>query len=255
MLAFSDNQIQNRPTLVLLHGFCETKEVFNPMIEYLGNEFRIISFDLSGFGQSSVVPTITLAEMAKRIKDSLSQIIAQPFFIMGHSMGAYVSLAFYDQFPFDVLGIGMLHSSIYADSEERKLQRQEVIQFIKTHGKEKYLMSFIPGLFSNKIRSSNEIEYAIELGKSSTEEGIIAGIHAMMQREDFQDKIINWDIPFFWAIGKNDALIPEKLMFEMIAKTKKSKMCYLEESGHNGMLEEPQKLAESINHFINFYAN
>lgn len=39
---------------------------------------------------------------------------------MGHSMGGYITMAMVEKYPGDLDAIGLIHSSSYADDEERK---------------------------------------------------------------------------------------------------------------------------------------
>ena len=50
----------NLPALVLVHGYPDNQEVWEPIIEHLANDYFIVTYDVRGAGQSSI---------PKRIKD------------------------------------------------------------------------------------------------------------------------------------------------------------------------------------------
>ena len=47
--------------------------------------------------------------------------------MIGHSMGGYITLAFAEKFPEKLKGLGLFHSTAYADSEEKKVGREKRI--------------------------------------------------------------------------------------------------------------------------------
>ena len=69
--------------------------------------------------------------------------------IIGHSMGGYIALAFAEKYPDLLNGLGLFHSTAYADDEVKKETRRKGIEFIKNNGVELFLKSTTPNLFSN----------------------------------------------------------------------------------------------------------
>jgi pimeloyl-ACP methyl ester carboxylesterase len=59
--------------------------------------------------------------------------------MIGHSMGGYITLAFAEKFPGELKGLGLFHSTVYADDEEKKGVRLKNIEFIKKYGSAKFL--------------------------------------------------------------------------------------------------------------------
>ena len=44
---------RSRPTIVLVHGYPDTKEVWAPVIERLATDFHVVAYDVRGAGASS----------------------------------------------------------------------------------------------------------------------------------------------------------------------------------------------------------
>ncbi len=82
--------------------------------------------------------------------------------------------------------------------------------------------------------------------KSGPQKGIIEAVKAMMTRKNQEAYLMHTDLLVFFAVGKFDALIPETDMLKQASNCKQAEICYLELSGHCGMLEEPEKLSSSI---------
>lgn len=64
----------------------------------------------------------------------LDQLNISRCLVAGHSMGGYVALAMADLYPERISGLSLVHSSSYADDDERKVKRDQVLNFIAENG-------------------------------------------------------------------------------------------------------------------------
>jgi pimeloyl-ACP methyl ester carboxylesterase len=88
-------------TVVLLHGFCLTKDSWTIPIDHLihqyGDSIRIISYDHRGHGNSADAPmrTYRIDRLVADLADLLTALgVAGPLTLAGHSMGGMVALAY-----------------------------------------------------------------------------------------------------------------------------------------------------------------
>jgi pimeloyl-ACP methyl ester carboxylesterase len=88
-------------TVVLLHGFCLTKDSWTIPIDHLlhqyGDSIRIISYDHRGHGDSAAASmhTYHIDRLAADLADLLAALgVAGPLTLAGHSMGGMVALAY-----------------------------------------------------------------------------------------------------------------------------------------------------------------
>jgi len=88
-------------TIVLLHGFCLTKDTWTIPIDHLlhryGDSIRIISYDHRGHGDSAAAPmhTYRIDRLAADLADLLAALgVAGPLTLAGHSMGGMAALAY-----------------------------------------------------------------------------------------------------------------------------------------------------------------
>lgn len=96
--------------VVLLHGFCETKELWQDFIPVLAQNYRVIAPDLTGFGESEklVEEGITIAKMATQVYDLLQFLGVSKCTLIGHSLGGYVGLAFAKQYGNNTTGVRII---------------------------------------------------------------------------------------------------------------------------------------------------
>ncbi len=250
MLHYQYTNNNNAETIVFLHGFCENFYIFDNQTQYLKSYFNILCIDLPGFGKSQIINNITLPAMANEVSLVLSSLSINKCFMFGHSMGGYVTLAFVNQFSYKLKGFGLIHSTAKKDSFERLAKRKQLINFIQKHGTAPFYKTFFPDLFYNKELNKSVIEKLINNNLNDKKIGVVEAIKAMMMREENTILLEETELPVFWGIGKHDSIIKDLDMFVQAALCKQAEICYLQNSNHMGMIEEPDILNESILKFV-----
>jgi pimeloyl-ACP methyl ester carboxylesterase len=185
MIAFS--QKGTGQPLILIHGFCESKEMWKTFSDHLSTSYQVYCPDLPGFGESPIEKEqISLEGTAVLLHEWMEENHIHHPIIIGHSLGGYVTLALAELMGQELKAIGLFHSTAFADDEEKKKTRNKTIDFVKKNGVDKFIDSFVPPLFSDQHRASlsEKIEELIVLGKKSSEKGILAFIAAMRDRKD-----------------------------------------------------------------------
>ncbi len=101
----------NAPRLLLIHGASSNlRELWGPLAETLAAEYRVIAFDRPGLGHSWRPKRAgeTLALQARLAAAVLGETGAGPALIVGHSLGAAVSLRLALDFPKLVSGMVLI---------------------------------------------------------------------------------------------------------------------------------------------------
>lgn len=239
-------------TLVLLHGFTESLEIWDDFVHELSNHYRVISIDLPGHGKSSCVAEVhTMDLMADCVKQVLDNIKVENCVMIGHSMGGYVILAFADKYPQMLKGFGLFHSSAASDTEEGKKNRSRAIEIIKQNH-HNFLASFIPDLFTpeNRIKHSLEIEKLVEAAKSMTMEGVVAAQEGMLVRVNRYKTLENSTVPVLFIAGQKDSRIPFSKVMEQVSLPPESYLLSLREVAHMGYIEAREETLGFIKSFL-----
>ena len=154
--------------LVFIHGFAEDHRIWNKLIAAFEKTNRVICIDIPGSGKSGPINVdITIDSLAELIHLFLLKLNLGKSFIFGHSMGGYIALALLDKFPDIFLGIGLIHSSSYADDDIKKQTREKAIAFIVKNGAQKFLETAIPDLYANQSKHAETIKQHIQTGVAS----------------------------------------------------------------------------------------
>lgn len=93
----TDDWTNDKPVLVLLHGFPQTHVLWHRVAQQLKDRFRIVMPDLRGYGDSSHAPGdadhahYSKRAMAQEVVDLMDHLGVQDFFLCGHDRGGRVA--------------------------------------------------------------------------------------------------------------------------------------------------------------------
>ncbi|HQH19360.1 MAG TPA: alpha/beta hydrolase [Bacteroidales bacterium] len=240
-------------TIVFLHGFTESLDIWDKFSTDLSIHHKVICIDLPGHGKSECIGEIhKMEEMAEVVKMVLDQESVTNCVIIGHSMGGYVSLAFAEKYSDMLKGLGLFHSSPFADTPEGKQDRARVIEVIKKNHSN-FLMNFIPDLFApdNRKKYEDEINSLIKKAVLMTGESIIAAQRGMMERKDKSNVLTEVLYPVLFIAGKMDTRIPFEKVTQMIILPKDATSLLLHDVGHMGYIESSDKTLYAVKCFVN----
>lgn len=98
-------------TVVLIHGVGMNQSVWSPQIDALTQYYQVIAYDMLGHGESSLpTSTPTLGEYAAQLEGLLDALHVERVYVVGHSMGALVSLEFALLHPQRTLSVAALNA-------------------------------------------------------------------------------------------------------------------------------------------------
>lgn len=238
--------------VMLVHGFAENGKVWDHQVSELSKHFKIIVPDLPGCGSSEFVTedlSITdYAEALMKVAQAEINTERETFTMIGHSMGGYIALAFADKYADVLNGLGLFHSTSFADAGEKKETRKKAINLISANGKSDYLKTSIPNLFSTQSRNhfSEMTDTLIELGEETDKEALIGYQRAMMNRQDMRKVLQRMEIPILFVQGFHDTAVP---LTEGLKQVHMPAICHfhlLQDSAHMGMWEEKEKSAKIL---------
>lgn len=249
--------------VILLHGFGEDGNIWEPQFETLKKDHFVIVPDLPGSGQSQMLEgPCSLTDYAEVIKVIAEKEIVsrkkkshQSFALIGHSMGGYITLAFAKKYPDLLNSFGLFHSSAFADNEEKIATRKKGIEFIKKNGAEAFLKTSVPDLFAKRTREENPalIEKLLHIAYKISGEALIQYYETMIERPDTADVLASFSKPVLFIIGKQDPVIPLQASLQQCHIPSFSSIHILQNSAHVGMWEEESMSNIYLTNFLNAF--
>jgi pimeloyl-ACP methyl ester carboxylesterase len=239
--------------LVLLHGYLESLHIWDDFAALMQHHFRVIRMDLPGHGDSGIVAGFhsmeTMAESVIAVMDALA---IDTFFLAGHSMGGYVTLAVAETHIKRLRGFCLFHSTPFSDTEEKKANRDREIELVRQGKKDLIINVNIPKGFANDNMEKFEVEVekAKSIARQTPDAGIISALEGMKQRRDRTAVMNESTVPLLWILGKKDNYINFQAAKDQIPLNKMGKLLLLKNSGHMGFIEEKNFCAKHLISFI-----
>ena len=237
------------PAVVLLHGFLENKEMWTNLENSLRENFTTITIDLPGHGKSDVISeTHSMEDMADVVSAILKHLQLHSISLLGHSMGGYVALAFLENNEKMVRQIILLNSTPFADSEERRKNRDRALELIPMN-KKLFIPVAITNLFAenNRVKFSEEIKQLIDEANNMPVGGILAAIRGMRDRKDRSAVLKRFNGSKIIVAGTKDEVVPVEDS-RKAAKQTGAQLIEIE-SGHMTLVENVKEISKIV-HFI-----
>ncbi|MFN8264649.1 MAG: alpha/beta hydrolase [Chitinophagaceae bacterium] len=241
--------------VVLLHGFGEDSRIWEQQVDHLKHKYLLIVPDLPGSGNSPLPSEkLSIDLMADVIKQMLDTLSINSCILLGHSMGGYITLSFAEKHPEQLLAFGLIHSTSFADSEEKKEARKKSIDFIKNHSATEFIKTTIPNLFGVVFKENQpqRINELIRQGESFSAEALIGYYEAMIERPDRTEVLKHSKVPVLFFIGEEDKAVNPA---DALLQASYPAVCQLElvpHIAHMGMWEASDRLNKGLEDFISF---
>jgi 3-oxoadipate enol-lactonase len=173
--------------IVFLHAFPLNRTMWARQEEVLCSQFRVITIDLRGHGESDApLWRYTLEQSADDVSALLDQLSIQQAVFAGLSMGGYILFAFYRKYAARVKGLILADTRAQADTEEGKDGRFQMAQIAYKKGP-----SAIADLMLLKLLSPTSIQTRPDLVQQvramiegNQISGIAGDLMAMAERPD-----------------------------------------------------------------------
>ncbi|NJL13983.1 MAG: alpha/beta hydrolase [Microscillaceae bacterium] len=242
------------PSVVLLHGFGETRAIWKDFAPALAQRFRVLSLDLPGFGGSrDFLPNpCTIEALAARVLALLDHLHLSQYLLVGHSLGGYVALALAEARPQAVLGLSLFHSTARPAVLKKKKSRENVLTFIDKNGLAPFIDNFVPPLFYEARQA--ELHQAIQtvkiLALSTPKTTFTEVMQAMRDRPDRSHVLAQANFPIQFVIGRQDTSVPFESYADQIILPKNADIQVLDQTGHMGQYERPRRTLRMLQNFL-----
>ena len=250
-MAFTDSGI-GRP-VVFIHGYPFNRSLWNEQVAELSTSYRVIAPDLRGFGESDASDgPATMNRMAEDVALLLTHLGITRAAIAGLSMGGYVALAFYKQFPSRVRTLILADTRAQADSEEAKQTRAQQAEKALTEGMAGIADAMLPKLLTPETVSKRPevVKRVRDMMLKTKPEGAAAALRGMAAREDQTDLLSKISTPTLILVGAEDAITPVADSEKMHHAIAGSRLVVLENAGHVSNIERTEQFDQALQDFL-----
>lgn len=237
---------RGRP-LILIHAWPADQRLWKPQQDELQQNFRVITLDLWGFGQSTGKnnTVYTMNEYADEVKQLMDQLHLKKAIIGGESMGGYVTLAFLKKYPQSVEAIILSDTQAIADSADMRTSKEGQAKDILKNGSSSYIPKFMP-LALSPDASPETVAYLEGIFKEQSAHGMSASLLGIAHRDDNTDVLSKTNLPVLIITGDRDTLILPEQSQNMHELAKNSRLVEINNAGHLSSLEKPQVWNQAV---------
>ncbi|HKG97917.1 MAG TPA: alpha/beta fold hydrolase, partial [Pyrinomonadaceae bacterium] len=250
-MAYTDTGAGN--PVVLIHGYPFNRSLWNEQVAALSSAYRVITPDLRGFGETdpSEGPA-TMNLIAQDVAHLMDHLEIPQAVIGGLSMGGYVALAFYKQFPSRVRALILADTRAQADTEEAKQTRFQQAEKALAEGMAAIADAMLPKLLTPETVSKHPevVKRVRDMMLTLKPEGAAAALRGMAERDDQTSLLPQISSPTLILVGADDAITTVADSEKMHQAIKGSRLVVLENAGHVSNLEQTQQFNQALLDFL-----
>ena len=231
--------------------------MWDPLLEILPKEFRVIRPDLPGHGSNpQILSTESITAYAQFLEEQLQKEKIEEVVLIGHSMGGYIACEFSKLYPEKVKGLLLFHSTASEDDAEKKINRDRAIKLVQ-EDPSRYCSGMIRGLFHPEFLKEKEVlvRRLISEALSMNPQAITQALTSMKLRPDSIESLMDRSFPLGYVLGDQDShLSMNKMRLEM-QQTNPEFEYILKECGHMGQWESPVESSKTILNALRQFEN
>ena len=249
-LSFSDDG--SGSPLLLIHGFPHNRTLWSEQVAAFSLEFRCITPDLRGFGESEQRPPYSVEQYADDLAALLAHLGVGRAIVGGLSMGGYTALAMWRRHASLIAALMLFDTRAEADTPEGREKRGELIAVARQRGSRAVADSQIEGQLGRTTRaeSPSTVRRIHEMLASAPVEGVVGALGAMRDRPDSIPLLATIDVPTLIVVGDEDVLTPVKDSQRMHDGIRGSALDVIERAGHLSNVERPTEFNRAMREFL-----
>ncbi len=237
-------------SLFLLHGFPLDHRMWQYQLEGLSDRLHVVAVQMRGFGSSTLgEPQFSLAELAQDV-DFLRQHLAggQAIWLAGLSMGGYVALEYWRQFPNQLRGLILSNTKPTADNESAKAGRVAMGEKALAEGTWAAVEPMYGKLLSEQsIASKPELPALVKSMMQNVAPATIAAAqNAMAQRREFTDQLPTIQLPTLVISGQSDTIAPAAEGQAWSSRIPNASFLVVPNTAHLSPLESPDVFNQAM---------
>jgi pimeloyl-ACP methyl ester carboxylesterase len=252
-------------TMILIHGFSDSKDGFLEPATYLAKKYNLIIPDLPGFGSNEKDETITYStyEIGKNILGFVEELKILNPHILGISLGAAIAMEVVLLKPEYPKSLSLISPAGFFD-EDKTCIYHEILEgnnIFCIEGPEDY-----EGLLNRVMANRPYIPSPIRLhlGEMLVKErewldkmasDLLGGLSDLSEKDkiaelSYNHRVENIICPVLLIWGEKDSLFPPNLSEIPKSKIKNSKLVLIPDAGHALHHEKPELFSREVHHFI-----
>jgi 3-oxoadipate enol-lactonase len=241
-------------TLVLLHAFPLTADMWQPQLQSPPGGWRVLAPDFAGLGGSDDHERVAVAldDYASDVLSWLDRLGIGQVVVAGLSLGGYVALALARMASHRLTGLVLADTKAAADSEEATAGRERMLDTLSERGPDGVAEAMLPKLLGETTRRTkpdlmSEVRSMI---LRNAPDGVRRAILRLRDRPDATPVLPQIRIPVLVLVGEEDRVTPPSDAAALQAGIPHATLRTIPAAGHLSNLEGSDRFNESLAQFL-----
>lgn len=243
-------------TVLFSHGYLMNHSMFDGQIQALSQQFRCISYDHRGHGQSEV--TKEGYELDNLVDDAIALIetlnLGAVHFV-GMSTGGFIGMRIALKRPELLKSLVLMDTSAQAEPASDLKQYDLLMWIVKYIGwwpviNKAMRLLFYQDFLEDRTRKE-EVKKWKNIITGHNKAGVIAFGKGIFSRNSVLEQLSNIDLPTAVIVGEQDVSTKPECSQKMADTIKEAKLYTISHAGHSAAVEQPQKVAQAMQSFYN----
>lgn len=248
---------ETHPAVMFIHGFGCSSALWKQQVDYFLPDYRVITIDLPGHGQSSWVDGVNLDLMAEDLKEFCEVQKLHSLAVVGSSFGGMVAIRWMDYDPYRIHRLvcaGALPRFTADNNYSAGLNIDKIRtlsgQFDGDY--EAVLDMFFRSLFSRSDRLGDQFKVVREIWSSSIkpQREALKTFLDLLETQDIRERLINIQCPVQIISGSEDYICPPEVLPWLSDAFHNVRIDTMEKTGHLPFLSRPDEFNHLVEKFI-----
>ena len=251
-LHFKDTGPKGAPVLVLLHGFGSSLQTWDSWSERLSTSYRVIRFDLPGFGLTGADPSGDYSDdrAVRILSDLLDRLGIAKATLIGNSMGGKIAWKCAASHPTRVEGLVLVSPDGYASPgfEYGKRPNVPLMMYALPYAMPKSMLraSILPAYADPGHLSDATVTRYWDMMRAPAVRGAIIARLGQTILEDPRPALQEIAVPVLLIWGEKDGMIPFRNAQDYLSTLKSARLVSFPDLGHVPQEEDPDRSLKPV---------
>jgi pimeloyl-ACP methyl ester carboxylesterase len=231
----------HKQSLIFIHGSGGDHSLWSLQYAKLHKHYNIVAVDLPGHGHSQGSGESDVGNYCLWVRKLLDALHLKNPILIGHSLGAAITLQFALDYPQEIKGIVPVGGGL------KMPVNPSLLEFLKTNPAE-----VIDLMCKFSLAKENRPQFFDPLKKSLSRANIdvLYNDLAACDKLNLTKEIAKIAVPTLVICGAEDKMTPPDFSRQIAGSISGAKLCLIEGMGHMVMMERPKEFNEALNIFV-----
>jgi 3-oxoadipate enol-lactonase len=244
------------PPLVFLHGIGGAARAWRGQLEFFGNRYRAMAWDMPGYGGSAPLPSVSIATLADALQDFLNEVGAKKPILVGHSIGGMIVQQWLTKYPDFAVAVVLAQTSPAFGKADGDWQKEFIGARLGPLDRGETMVSLAPTLVKELAGDDPDVR-GMELARACMAAVPEASYRASMLALlgfDQRNALKDITVPTLVLSGSRDKNAPAPMMAKMATYIPSAIYVDFEGAGHLVNLERPATFNAALDSFLKAHA-